>query len=88
MSSLSRVQLRMNNDDTDRLCVHMRRQLRAKDELRQAQNNMGQWNDKTTTRLTHKFELELNAEQERCVIRVKWILNVFVLGPIYTTLLN
>lgn len=67
MSSLSRVQLRMNNDDTDRLCVHMRRQLRAKDELRQAQNNMGQWNDKTTTRLTHKFELELNAEQERRV---------------------
>lgn len=69
MSSLSRAQLRMNNDDTDRLCVHMRRQLRVEDdELRQAQNNMAQWKDKTTTRLTHKFELELNAEQERCVI--------------------
>ncbi|KAK7173022.1 hypothetical protein R3I93_002982 [Phoxinus phoxinus] len=68
MSSLSRAQLRMNNDDTDRLCVHMRRQLRAKDdELRQAQNNMAQWKDKTTTRLTHRFELELNAEQERRV---------------------
>lgn len=69
MSSLSRAQLRMNNDGADRLCAHMRRQLRAEDdELRQAQNNMAQWKDKTTTRLTHKFELELNAEQERCVI--------------------
>ncbi|XDV20958.1 hypothetical protein PO909_026158, partial [Leuciscus waleckii] len=68
MRSLSRAQLRMNNDDTDRLCVHMRRQLRAEDdELRQAQNNMAQWKDKTTTRLTHKFELKLNAEQERRV---------------------
>lgn len=70
MSSLSRAQLHMNNDDTDRLCVHLRRQLRAKDdELRQVQNNMAQWKDKTTTRLAHKFELELNAELERCVIR-------------------
>ncbi|XP_067295053.1 golgin subfamily A member 6-like protein 25 isoform X2 [Pseudorasbora parva] len=68
MSSLSRAQLRMNNDDTDRLCVHLRRQLRAKaDELRQEQNNMAQWKDKTTTRLAHKFELELNAELDRNV---------------------
>ncbi|XP_077097041.1 uncharacterized protein LOC143748773 [Siphateles boraxobius] len=68
MSSLSQAQLRMNNDDTDRLCFHMRKQLQAKDdELTQAQNNMAQWKDKTTTRLTHKFELELNAEQERRV---------------------
>ncbi|KAG1958667.1 trichohyalin isoform X4 [Pimephales promelas] len=66
MSSLSRAQLRMDNDDTDRLCVHMRRQLQAKDdELRQPQNNMGPWKDKTTTRLAHKFEL--NAEQDRRV---------------------
>ncbi|ROI27750.1 hypothetical protein DPX16_23072 [Anabarilius grahami] len=68
MSSLSRAQLRMNSDDTDRLCVHLRRQLRAKDdELRQVQNNMSQWKDKTSTRLAHKFELELNAELERRV---------------------
>ncbi|XP_048043163.1 trichohyalin isoform X2 [Megalobrama amblycephala] len=68
MSSLSRAQLHMNNDDTDRLCVHLRRQLRAKDdELRQVQNNMAQWKDKATTRLAHKFELELNAELERRV---------------------
>ncbi|KTG04697.1 hypothetical protein cypCar_00000573, partial [Cyprinus carpio] len=69
MSILSQAQLRMNNGDTDEPCVHLCRQLRAKDdELRQVQNNMAQWKDKTTARLAHKFELELNAELESCVI--------------------
>ncbi|XP_059404333.1 golgin subfamily A member 4 isoform X2 [Carassius carassius] len=68
MSSISRAQLHMNHDDTDELCVHLRRQLKAKDdELRRLQNNMTQWKDKTTARLAHKFELELKAELERRV---------------------
>ncbi|XP_016420945.1 trichohyalin-like [Sinocyclocheilus rhinocerous] len=68
MSSISRAQLHMNHDDTDELCVHLRRQLQAKDdELRQLQNSMTQWKDKTTARLAHKFELELKAELERRV---------------------
>ncbi|XP_042610949.1 trichohyalin isoform X2 [Cyprinus carpio] len=68
MSSISRAQLHMKHDDTDELCVHLRRQLQAKDdELRQLQNNMTQWKDKTTARLAHKFELELKAELERRV---------------------
>ncbi|XP_073808287.1 uncharacterized protein si:ch211-102c2.8 isoform X3 [Danio rerio] len=67
MSSLSRGQLLMKNDeDVDGQCVHLRRQLKAKDEeLRQVHNSMAQWKDKTTARIAHKFELELNAELER-----------------------
>ncbi|XP_016140796.1 trichohyalin-like [Sinocyclocheilus grahami] len=66
MSSISRAQLRMNNGDTDEPCVHLRRQLRAKDdELRQVQNNMAQWKDKTTARLAHKFELERRVPKPR-----------------------
>ncbi|XP_043096732.1 trichohyalin isoform X2 [Puntigrus tetrazona] len=66
MSSISRAQLRMDNDDTDEARVRLRRQLRAKeDELRQVQNNMAQWKDKTAARLAHKFELEFSAELER-----------------------
>ncbi|XP_058632289.1 trichohyalin isoform X3 [Onychostoma macrolepis] len=68
MSSISRAQLCMNNDDTDKPCVHLHRQLRSKDnELRQVQNNKAQWKDKTTARLAHKFELELSAELDRRV---------------------
>ncbi|KTG44146.1 hypothetical protein cypCar_00011296, partial [Cyprinus carpio] len=68
MSSISLAQLHMKHDDTDELCVHLRRQLQAKDdELRQLQNNMTQWKDKTSARLAHKFELELKAELERRV---------------------
>ncbi|KAK2911265.1 hypothetical protein Q8A67_003398 [Cirrhinus molitorella] len=64
MSSISRAQLRMNSDDTDEPCVHLRRQLQAKDdELRQVHNNMAQGKNKATAR----FELELNAELERRV---------------------
>ncbi|XP_016369939.1 trichohyalin-like [Sinocyclocheilus rhinocerous] len=66
MSGISRAQLRMNNGDTDEPCVHLRRQLRAKDdELRQVQNNMAQWKDKTTARLAHKFELERRVPKPR-----------------------
>ncbi|XP_026112729.1 trichohyalin-like isoform X2 [Carassius auratus] len=68
MSSISRAQLQMNHDDTDELCVHLRRQLQAKDdELRRLKSNMTQGKDKTTARLAHKFELELKAEIERRV---------------------
>ncbi len=59
MSNISRAQLRMNNDDTDEPCAHLRSK---DDELRQVQNNTAQCKDKTTARLAHKFELE------RCVI--------------------
>lgn len=68
MSNLSEGQLRMKHDeDVDGQCVHLHRQLKAKDEeLRQVHNSMAQWKDKTTARIAHKFELELNAELERC----------------------
>ncbi|XP_056312759.1 trichohyalin [Danio aesculapii] len=69
MSSLSRGQLLMKNDeDVDGQCVRLHRQLKAKDEeLRQVHSSMAQWKDKTTARIAHKFELELNAELERRV---------------------
>ncbi|XP_057182011.1 trichohyalin [Triplophysa rosa] len=67
-SSLCKGRLHMNDDDTDGLFAHLRRQLQAKDdELRLVQKNMAEWKGKTTARLAHKFQLEVTAELERRV---------------------
>ncbi|XP_072521402.1 uncharacterized protein [Salminus brasiliensis] len=58
LSSMSRA--RLSEGDGDGAAASLRRQLQAKDEeLRQVQKNMAQWKERTTTRLTQKFEDEL-----------------------------